>query len=258
MEVHGSYCIAAFATQKNKNRNVQYKTVLHVDMMLLVAMVDSLQLLPYNFFHPNYSFSPLSEHKVLGIGELGETGMLLYLAWPGLSQLPCVPSHTLTCGHSGIHTHTHTHAHKASVAAKTWRSSVSNPSQQSAVLTARTLSSSHHRETTLKANTNCFGSRLTCRPFPGIWLKWVGSQTLSSRRWEGFCHSRAVFWQGAGRKKIVNNFIYKKKKQLVPVCVCSVSHSPGCLYSTELDNCIITGSVLQWQGVKVMINVSTE
>lgn len=101
---------------------------------------------PFNFFltcssTANYLFSPFSEHKVLGIGELWGTGMLLYLAWPGMrgpANCPA-PPHTLTCGHSGMHTHSH--AHKASVATETWFR-VSNPSHQSAVLTNGTLSSS--------------------------------------------------------------------------------------------------------------------
>lgn len=80
--------------------------------------------------------------------------MLLYLAWPGLTRPANCPArlHTLTCGHSRMHTLSRTH--KASVAAETSCSSVSNPSQQSAVLTTRTLRSWRQRKTTLEANTH--------------------------------------------------------------------------------------------------------
>lgn len=106
-----------------------------------ILTTASSQVLP----PPTIHYSPLGEHKVLGIGELWGTGMLLYLAWPGLrTPADCpAPLHTLTCGHSGMQTHTlshtracmHTHVHKASVAAETWWSNVGNPSQQSAVFT---------------------------------------------------------------------------------------------------------------------------
>lgn len=53
----------------------------------------------------------------------------------------------------------------------------------------------------------------TCHSSPGIWLKWAGYRTLSSRRWGGFCHSRAVFWKGRRERE---NFI--RNEQLVSAC----------------------------------------
>lgn len=44
-----------------------------------IFTITSLQALSLEFFIP--APPPLSEHKVLGIGELRETGMLIYLAW---------------------------------------------------------------------------------------------------------------------------------------------------------------------------------
>lgn len=65
-------------------------------------------LLPYTPPSANYLFSPLCEHKVLGIGELWGTGMRLYLARTGL-RWPAnwtAPRPTLMCGHGGTHTKT--------------------------------------------------------------------------------------------------------------------------------------------------------
>lgn len=73
--------------------------------------------------------------------------MLLYLAWPALRGPAKCPVclHTLSRVDTVKHTHTHTLAHKASVAVGTSGCSVGNPSQQSAVLTSGTVSSSRHR-----------------------------------------------------------------------------------------------------------------
>lgn len=191
-------------------------------------MVQSLQVLPYKFFHPNYSSSPPSVNTrswELGTSERQECCYI----WLGLDWED-QPTALRASTHSHVwtqwDTHTHSHAHKASVAAQTWCSSISNPSQQPAVLTARTLSSSRQREITLKANTNCFGGRLTCRPFPGIWLKWAGSQTLSSRRWEGFCHSRAAFWQRVERQ--ISRTSYTKNSWCLYACVQWLTHLAAC------------------------------
>lgn len=117
----------------------------------------------------SYLFSPLGEHKVLGIGELWGTGMLLYLAWPGLRG----PASCLASTHSHVWTQWDTYtltAYKASVAAETWFNRVSNPSQQPAVLTNGTLGSSCQNKITLQTQTG-FGGRLTYHSSPGIWLK---------------------------------------------------------------------------------------
>lgn len=53
----------------------------------------------------------------------------------------------------------------------------------------------------------------TCHSSPGMWLKWAGYRTLSSRRWGGFCHSRAVFWK---ERREHEKFI--RNKQLVSAC----------------------------------------
>lgn len=59
-----------------------------------IFTITSLQALSLEFFH---SCPPLSEHKVLGIGELRETGMLIYLAWFVLRGRASCPAclHTL-------------------------------------------------------------------------------------------------------------------------------------------------------------------
>lgn len=58
-----------------------------------IFTIASLQALSLKFFIP----APLSEHKVLGIGELRETGMLIYLAWLVLRGRASCPAclHTL-------------------------------------------------------------------------------------------------------------------------------------------------------------------
>lgn len=140
--------------------------------LFMVAMVKFLQLLLHKFLHPQLFILPPKWTQ--GPGNWGtprdRNAVIFGLAWTDKPANCPARLHTLTCGHSRMHTLSRTH--KASVAAETSCSSVSNPSQQSAVLTTRTLRSWCQRKTTLEANTHSvFGSWLTCRPSPGIWLK---------------------------------------------------------------------------------------
>lgn len=102
---------ALLHSQLRDNRNVQHRMVLHVNMMLSVVCCNGrilttscIQVLPPQLFTPP---SPQSTQSP-GNRELRETGMLLYLAWPGLrgpANCPACP-HILLCGHSGTHTRT--------------------------------------------------------------------------------------------------------------------------------------------------------
>lgn len=158
-----------------------------------VAMAKSFKLLPLHAFQPPHYvplLHPLSEHKVLGIGELRGTGMLLYLASPGLEEGPTAPApqHKHSREDTHVHTHARTQAHKDSAATEP-------PCIQSGTRGALIR---------------------TCHSSPGIWLKWAGYQTLSSHRWGGFCHSRAVFWK---ERRECEKFI--RNEQLVSACACA-------------------------------------
>lgn len=123
--------------------------------------------------------------------ELGNwgTGMLLYLAWPRLKRSANCPAPP--------HTHVWTQwAAKSLMHTKlqlqhTPKLAESVIHHSSPVLASATLTLSCQK---LKANTNVFGSRLTCHSSPSSGLKWAGSQTLSNHQWGGFCRLRAVFW----------------------------------------------------------------
>lgn len=162
---------------------------------LWVAMVKSLQLLSYKkaFNAP----PPTPPQWTQGPGNWGtprdrNVDIFGLASTEGTSQMPCMPPHTLTCGRSRKHSLTNTNA---PAAAETWRSSIRNTQKRNKKSQSRTLLHKNKRKHN-NDDKNYLGSWLTCHPFPGIWLKWAGSQTLSNRRWEDFCHSRAIFWQG--------------------------------------------------------------
>lgn len=95
---------------------------------LLVAMVKSLQLLPYKLFHSSFSVLPPPQWTQ-GPGNWGtprdrNVDIFGLVCTERMSQLPCMPPHTLTCGHSGKHSH----AHNDSTAAEKWCSRISNKS----------------------------------------------------------------------------------------------------------------------------------
>lgn len=97
--MHELNCLVVFAEQKIIK--MYHKLVFHVNIMLSVVGCRGKKILTTSslkVFQPQLFTPPPPEHKVLGIGELQETGMLLYLAWPGLRGPANCPAclHTLS------------------------------------------------------------------------------------------------------------------------------------------------------------------
>lgn len=216
---------------------------------LLVAMVKSLQLLPYKLFHSSFSIPapPLSEHKVLGIGELRETGMLIYLAWFVLRGRASCPAclHTLTCGHSGKHSH----AHNDSTAAEKWCSRISNKSYYiNKKLNKIIIFKNFNKKVLLRKHTylSSLSRHLTkIGRIPDFIKSSMG----------GFLSLESSFLKKIECKKVNTR---KHKEELVFIQKCFISYSPGCLYSTELYNRIIAGSVLQWTRAITDISITSQ
>lgn len=146
--------------------------------------------------------------------------MLLYLASPGLEEWPTAPAppHKHSREDTHVHTRAHTQAHKASAAT---RASVYPQWDKGS---ARTYLSFFSRHLTKMGR------------IPDFIKSSMG----------GFLSLESSFLEGEKRTRELQ----KERTAGVCVCVCMCSClSPGCLYSTELDNWIITGGILLNQEV---------
>lgn len=88
-----------------------------------IFTITSLQALSLEFFHscpPQWTQGPGN----WGTPRDRNVDIFGLVCTERTSQLPCMPPHTLTCGHSGKHSH----AHNDSTTAEKWCSRISNKS----------------------------------------------------------------------------------------------------------------------------------
>ncbi len=222
------HCAFGTNSKITKLHDISWYSTLTWRYLLLVVMVKFLQLLPHMFSHPQLFIpSPQWPQGPGNWGTLRDRNAVIFglAGTEKTSQLPCVPPHTLTCGHSGMHTHSR--EHKASVAAETWRSSIGNPLRQFAVLTTRTLSSLRQIKWSVQANTNCLGKQTYLSSLSRHLTKMGRIPDFIKSSIGGFLSLESSFLKKKTEYKSYKPYTGKNSRLLL-VCGLSVSHLAAC------------------------------